>query len=107
VDLDAILCQIDERVVAPDNTVVVGGQVLQIVRQPGRRTWAGVRVIVRQHLAGRLTLTRPPNLPLRYDVLPAGVAAPPPVRRPSHRVVKRPGLGRWPTPKTQFGSLVE
>ena len=37
VDLDTILCQEDERVIAPDNTVVVGGRVLQIERQPGRR----------------------------------------------------------------------
>ena len=64
VDLDTILCQEDARVVAPDNTVVVGGQVLQIARQPGRRTCAGLRVLVRQHLDGTRTITRPPDVRL-------------------------------------------
>ena len=61
VDLDPILCQHDERVIAPDNTVVVGGRLLQIERQPGRRTCAGLRVVVRQHLDGRISVTRPPD----------------------------------------------
>jgi transposase len=64
VDLDTILCREDARVVAPDNTVVVGGQVLQIARQPGRRTCAGLRVLVRQHLDGTRTITRPPDVRL-------------------------------------------
>lgn len=82
VDLDTILCQEEERVVAPDNTVTVAGQVLQIDRQPGRRTCAGLRVIVRQHLDRTITITRPPAVrlghfradgqPLRATRLPAG-----------------------------------
>jgi hypothetical protein len=47
VDLNAILCQEDDRVVAPDNTVVVAGHRLQIDRQPGRRTCAGLSMRVR------------------------------------------------------------
>lgn len=62
VDLEAILCQEEERIVAPDNTVLVAGQVLQIERQPGRRTCAGLRVIARQHLDGTITITRPPAM---------------------------------------------
>lgn len=101
IDLDTILCQEDARVVAPDNTVVVGEHVLQIDKQPGRRTCAGLRVLVRQHLDGRLTLTRPPNVPLTYSVVPAGTPSTAPVvtKKPSTRSRRKTGLGRWP--KTQ------
>jgi len=58
VDLDAILCHEDERVVARDNTVTVQQHVLQIPAQPGRRTCAGLTVTVRRHLDGRYTITR-------------------------------------------------
>jgi transposase len=64
VDLDAILCQEEERLIAPDNTVVVAGQVLQIDRQPGRRTCAGLRVLARKHLNGTITIIRPPAIVL-------------------------------------------
>ena len=62
VDLDTILCQEETRVIAPDNTVTFAGQVLQIERQPGRRTCAGLRVLARQHLDGTVTIIRPPNI---------------------------------------------
>ncbi len=52
-DLDQILCHEEERVVARDNTVQLGAVVLQIDKQPGRRTCAGLRVLVRRHLDGR------------------------------------------------------
>jgi transposase len=58
VNLDAILCHEDERVVAPDNTVTLGGQTLQIAPQPGRRSCAGLHVTVRRHLDGRYSVTR-------------------------------------------------
>jgi transposase len=61
VDLDTILCLQDEHVVAPDNTVTMPGVVLQIAKQPGRRTCAGLRVLVRRHLDGTITITRPPD----------------------------------------------
>jgi len=64
VDLHTILCQEEERVVAPDNTVLVAGHVLQLERQPGRRTCAGLRVLARQHLDGTITIIRPPNIVL-------------------------------------------
>jgi transposase len=58
VNLDAILCHEDERVVAPDTTVTLGGQTLQIAPQPGRRSCAGLRVTVRRHLDDRYSVTR-------------------------------------------------
>ena len=94
VDLDTILCQEAERVIAPDNTVLVGGHVLQIDRQPGRRTCAGLRVRTRQHLDGTITIIRPPDIvlgsfsadgqPLRGKRIPTR----------SRRSIDRPGSPR-------------
>lgn len=61
VDLDAILCHEVERVVARDNTVTMGGQVLQIAAQPGRRSCAGLTVTVRRHVDGGYTISRGPQ----------------------------------------------
>ena len=58
VDLDAILCHEEERVVARDNTVTLGGRVLQIAAQPGRRSCVGLTVTVRHHLDGGFTIAR-------------------------------------------------
>jgi hypothetical protein len=52
VDLEQILCHQDERVVARDNTVVLDGIALQLAKQPGRRSCAELRVLVRRHLDG-------------------------------------------------------
>lgn len=52
-DLDQILCHEEERVVGRDNTVTLDQRVLQIDKQRGRRTCAGLRVVVRRHLDGR------------------------------------------------------
>jgi transposase len=49
-DLEQILCHEDERVVARDNTVRLDAVCLQLAKQPGRRTCAGLRVLVRRHL---------------------------------------------------------
>jgi hypothetical protein len=107
VDLDTLLCQQDERVIAPDNTVVVAGRLLQIERQPGRRTYAGVRVLVRQHLDGRLTVIRPPDVALRYTVVTRDTVEPipPPTRRIIRRRRRKTGLGRWPKPDAPSTSL--
>jgi len=56
VDVDQILCHEEERVVAADNTVSMSGSVLQVARQPGRRTCAGRRVLVRRHLSGTFSI---------------------------------------------------
>jgi transposase len=58
VDLDAILCHEEDRVVARDNTVTLGGRVLQIAAQPGRRSCVGLTVTVRHHLGGGFTIVR-------------------------------------------------
>src|SRR5438094_1507019 len=52
-DLTQILCHEDDRVVARDNTVTLERVVLQLDKQRGRRTCAGLRVLVRRHLEGQ------------------------------------------------------
>lgn len=49
-DLDQILCHEEERVVGRDNTVTLDQVVLQIDKERGRRSCAGLRVLVRRHL---------------------------------------------------------
>jgi transposase len=75
VDLDQVLCEEDERVVAPDNTVSFDTVRLQLSKQPGRPTCAGLRVIVRRHLDGRFTIWRGPRCLGRFD--PGGAAVSP------------------------------
>ena len=53
VDLAQILCHEESRIVARDNTVRLDGVLLQIPKQRGRRTCAGLQVLVRRHLEGR------------------------------------------------------
>ena len=53
VDLDQILCHEEERTVSQDNVVVLDRVPLQLAKQPGRRTCAGLRVLIRRHLDGR------------------------------------------------------
>lgn len=50
VALDQILCHEEERTVGRDNVVLLEGVALQLAKQPGRRTCAGLRVTVRRHL---------------------------------------------------------
>jgi hypothetical protein len=104
VDLDAILCHQDERVIAPDNTVVMAGRILQIEPQPGRRTCAGLRVVVRQHLDGRLTVTRAPDVRMRYRLVRRDDVPPVPRPRVDSRGRRKTGLGRWPKPEVLFPS---
>jgi hypothetical protein len=52
VDLPHILCHEEARTGGPDHTVTLEGVRLQIDKQPGRRTCAGLRVLVRRHLDG-------------------------------------------------------
>lgn len=51
-DLDAILCHEEERTVGKDNTVQLDGVRLQIDKQPGRVTCAGLTVTLRRQLDG-------------------------------------------------------
>ncbi len=60
-DLDQMLCHQETRTVAGDNTVTLDRVVMQIRKQPGRRTCAGLEVLVRRHLDGRHTVWRGPQ----------------------------------------------
>ncbi|MGH7535771.1 MAG: ISNCY family transposase, partial [Gemmatimonadales bacterium] len=82
-DLTQILCHEEERTVGQDNTVVLDGVVLQLAKQPGRRTCAGLRVTVRRHLDGRHTLWRGPQGLGHYDAQGHPTPAPP------HRAPRR------------------
>jgi transposase len=66
-DLDQILCHQEERVVARDNTVSFGRLVLQITKQRGRRSCAGLHVLVRRHLDGRHSIWWGPRCLGRYS----------------------------------------
>lgn len=65
--LDQILCHEELRHVAKDNTVVLGGVRLQIAKQPGRATCAGLMVVVRRHLDGTHSVWRGPRCWGRFD----------------------------------------
>ena len=67
VDLDQILCVEEERVVGRDNVVVLGGGALQVAKQPGRRSCAGLRVLVRRHLDGQYSIWYGARCLGRYD----------------------------------------
>jgi transposase len=67
VDLDAIFCHEETRTVQRDNTVTLEGVRLQIARQPGRTTCAGLAVLVRRHLDGTHTIRWGPKLLGRYS----------------------------------------
>ena len=75
VDLDQFLCVRAQRVVGRDNTAVLGETVLQIPKQPGRRSCQGMRVTVRHHLDGRYTVSAGPRRLALYD--PRGRLIPP------------------------------
>ena len=96
VDLDAILCHEDERVVARDNTVTVQQHVLQIAAQPGRRSCAGLSVTVRRHLDGRYTITRGTHRlgTYRQDGMPVDAAA--------AVDAKNAPTAAWKTPRARF-----
>jgi transposase len=67
VDLDQILCVEEERVVGRDNVVVIAGLALQVAKQPGRRSCAGLRVLVRRHLDGQYSIWYGARCLGRYD----------------------------------------
>jgi len=58
VDLDTILCEEADRVVGGDNVVRFDGVALQLAKQRGRPTCAGLTVLVRRHLDGRHSVWR-------------------------------------------------
>ena len=85
-DLEQILCHQETRTVGPDNTVTLDHVVLQVRKQPGRRTCAGLEVFVRRHLDGRHSVWRGPQRLGLFDATGQPVDAAAPVdgrRRPS------------------------
>jgi transposase len=95
-DLDVMLCHEESRVVARDNTVTVAGRVLQIAPQPGRRSCAGLTVVVRQHLDGRQTITRGTQRLATYD------ASGRPMDPAAAVDAKNAPTAAWKTPRTRF-----
>ena len=67
VDLEQILCVEHERVVGRDNVVTADQVPLQLGKQRGRRTCAGLRVLVRRHLDGHHSVWYGTRCFGRYD----------------------------------------
>jgi helix-turn-helix protein len=67
VDLDAILCEQDERTVGKDNVVTLDDLPLQLDKQPGRPTCAGLRVTVRRDVHGVVSVWHGARCFGRYD----------------------------------------
>lgn len=107
VDLDPILCHEEDRTVGQDNVVVLDGVALQLAKQPGRRTCAGLRVTVRRHLAGPHTVWRGTQCLGRYDAqgrpLPVAASGPRPLQHPKRP--SRPTIARrhWPQKRRSRG----
>jgi hypothetical protein len=67
VALETILCHEEERCVARDNTVQLESVRMQIDKQPGRATCAGLTVTLRRHLDGTHSVLWGKRLLGRYD----------------------------------------
>lgn len=67
VPLESILCWEEERCVARDNTVQLDAVRMQIDKQPGRATCAGLTVSLRRHLDGTHTVIWGKRVLGRYD----------------------------------------
>jgi transposase len=66
--LDEIFCREMVRQVGKDNVVTCGKLAMQISKQPGRKTCAGLAVVVKQHLDGTWSIHRGTQLFGRYGV---------------------------------------
>ena len=91
----------EERTVAKDNTVTWGSLRMQIDKQPGRPTCAGLRVELRRHIDGRIVVWRGvhPLGVFRKDGRPvegAGPAGKPRTDAVSHRTLGRRERTRRP-----------
>jgi transposase len=83
IDLDEIFYEETIGKVGKDNTVSCEGKHLQILKQPGRRTCAGLAVRLRRHLDGGYTVRRGAQLLGAYDAegRPRPLATRPPRRQ--------------------------
>jgi hypothetical protein len=84
VDLDTILCEHEERTVGQDNVVVLERVALQLAKQPGRRSCAGLRVTVRRHLDGRHSVWRGTQCWGHYDATGLPLDGPRPKNARAH-----------------------
>jgi hypothetical protein len=66
-ELDQIFSVQQERMVAQDNTVRLGDRIWQIERTSWRGTLAGCRVMICEHLDGRVTIVYGPHVVGRYS----------------------------------------
>lgn len=83
VDLNGTFFEYEDRTVRKDNTVSLEGTVLQIAKQPGRHTCAGLAVQVRRHLDGGYTIRRGAQLLGSYSA--EGRARAPEPSRPTRQ----------------------
>jgi len=85
-DLEQFLCTQGERTVGRDNVVSFENVPLQLAKQRGRRSCAGLRVTVRRHLDGTLSVWRAATELGRFDahgnslIIPRARAMTPPRR---------------------------
>ena len=111
VDLDSILCHEEERSVGQDNVVVLEQVPLQLAKQPGRRSCAGLHVIVRRHLTGQHSVWHGTRCLGRYDgqgrpLPPSSPAAPSMSRRPPRPQNARAHLPQEPPSVASPGSAI-
>jgi transposase len=80
--VDELLGSVEERIVGRDNVVSFEGVALQIAKQRGRRSCAGLRVTVNRHFDGSFTVSRAENILGRFDLAGqprrAAISTPPP-----------------------------
>lgn len=97
VDLDGILCEHAERTVGQDNVVTLDDVALQLAKQPGRRTCAGLRVTVRRDVQGVVSVWHGTRCFGRYD----GQGCPLPLDRPKNARAHLPQDRRSPALQTR------
>jgi len=102
-DLDQVFSLQHERVVNRDNTVSWANRCLQIEKTSWRGTLAGCRVIVCEHLDGRLSIVYGPHRVGHYTAQGVPLAA----ASSSHRVRRQQGQSRTlPPPISAPGSAL-
>ena len=97
VELDGILCEQDARTVGQDNVVTFEEIPLQLAKQPGRRTCAGLRVTVRRDVHGLLSVWHGARCFGRYD----SAGRPLPLDRPTNARAHLPQERRSLPPSTR------
>jgi winged helix-turn helix protein len=95
--LEPLLAEDGERCVGRDNVVVFEGVALQLAKQPGRRSCAGLRVTVQRYLSGEHTVWRGPHCLGRYDAQGGALDGPRPRLPKRPRLPGRPGRATQPT----------